>query len=221
MRFTVSAGPPARVVHAVLIPVLAGLLALPPQLSAQAATPAAQLSTAITQSLRVLPLAGNGETNDLEGRVMAPLVVNVLDQTGRPVEGADVLFRFPASGPSAAFADKSASQTFRTNADGQAAATGWMANNQTGSVRVEVTATHGNERGALVMTMVNAAHAAAPQLTHKSWWSSKWAKIGILGGAAAIAGVAVWATHGSGSTAGGSGTTISASPGSPTIGGPH
>ncbi len=48
-------------------------------------------------------LAGNGEMNDLERRVMAPLVVQVLDQNDRPMEGAEVVFRFPISGPGATF----------------------------------------------------------------------------------------------------------------------
>src|SRR5712692_9173328 len=58
----------------------------------------------VVKGLKVLVLAGNGEMNDLERRVMAPLVVQVLDQNDRPVEGADVVFRFPLKGPSAAFA---------------------------------------------------------------------------------------------------------------------
>jgi len=184
---------------------------------AQAAKPAV-----MSQSLRVLALTGNGEVNDLEGRVMAPLVVNVLDQNGRPIEGADVVFRFPVSGPSATFADGSTSQTVRSNADGQAGASGWMANSQLGNVRVQVTATQGNEMGGTVITMINGSRASAQDLRKsKSWWSSKWVKIGVIGGAAAATGLSIWATHrGSGGTVA-SGTTVSASPGGPTIGGPR
>src|SRR5437764_13989321 len=82
-------------------PYLALLLAFSSTMSAQAppAQPAKPAPT--VQSLRVIPLAGNGEVNDLDGKVMAPLVVNVLDINGRPVEGAEVVFRFPISGPSA------------------------------------------------------------------------------------------------------------------------
>jgi hypothetical protein len=232
MRFMVSAGPRT---HRWLPLLLAVLLVLPPRLGAQAGAqpagpsqgqPAAQgqapAPAGTVQSLRVVPLAGNGETNDLETKVMAPLVVDVLDQNGRPVEGADVIFRFPVSGPSAAFPDKSTFQTVRSNADGQAALVGWMANNQTGSFRVQVTATRGNERGTLVITMTNVTRATVRETAHKSWWSSKWAKIGVIGGGAVAAGLIIWATHnGGGSGTAASGTTVSASPGSPTIGGPH
>ena len=82
---------------------LAGLLALPPSAarkhplpadhSAQTA-PVAQPAT--VQSLKVIPLAGNQEMNDLERKVMAPLVVQVVDQNDQPVEGADVSIPFPS-----------------------------------------------------------------------------------------------------------------------------
>ena len=88
------------------------------QSQAPAAAPAGQV-----QNLKVVPLAGNNEMNDLQRKVMAPLVVQVLDQDSRPVEGADVTFRFPVSGPSAVFANQQSAQTIRSNADGQASAT--------------------------------------------------------------------------------------------------
>ena len=68
----------------------------------------------IQQSLKILVLAGSGESNDLERHVMAPLVVQVLDQNERAVEGAQVVFRFPINGPSAAFTDGKSSITVIT-----------------------------------------------------------------------------------------------------------
>src|SRR2546421_662207 len=59
--------------------------------------PMAPLPT--VQNLKLIALAGKDEMNDLERHVMAPLVVEVLDQNDRPVEGADVVFRFPLKGP--------------------------------------------------------------------------------------------------------------------------
>jgi hypothetical protein len=106
--------------------------------------PMAPLPT--VQSLRVLALAGDGEMNDLERRVMAPLVVQVIDQNDRPVEGGDVVFRFPLNGPGAVFADQKTSKTVKTNAQGQAAATGWFANGELGKFQVHVTAAYGKSR---------------------------------------------------------------------------
>jgi hypothetical protein len=108
----------------------------------------------------VVALAGEGEENDLERGIMAPLVVQVLDQNARPVEGAEVIFRFPMSGPGAVFSNQQTSQTVRTNADGQAAAVGWTANSQVGSFQVRVSAARRNEVGETTVSMVNVARAA-------------------------------------------------------------
>ncbi len=97
----------------------------PPAAPNPAPPPSAALP--VEQSLKILVLAGNGEMNDLERRVMAPLVVQVLDQNDRPVDGAEVVFRFPLNGPTATFSGGKSSDTVRTNAGGQAAAVNWMA----------------------------------------------------------------------------------------------
>jgi hypothetical protein len=205
--------------------VLSVILALPPNLGAQQ-SPGVEQSVAtkpmaplpMVQSLRLIALAGNGEMNDLERRVMAPLVVDVLDRNDRPVEGADVVFRFPLKGPGATFSNGEKSRTVRTNADGQAAAVGWMANSEIGRFQVHVTATRENELGDMVISMANVGRIVEdPKSKRKGGWSSKWVKIAIVAGAAGAAAGIVLATRGGG----GSAPTVSASPGSPTIGGPR
>ncbi|HEY7336511.1 MAG TPA: hypothetical protein VH639_16585 [Bryobacteraceae bacterium] len=179
---------------------------------AQAPTPQPAI-----QDLRVVPLSGNGGINDLERKIMTPLVVQVLDQESRPIEGAQVIFRFPLNGASATFPNQQNAQTTRTNADGQAAATGWMANNQTGTFQVQVTATRGNQMGQTTITMTNATRiVGGDQNKKKHWWSSKGAKIGIIAGAAGAVAAIVLATRG-----GNGSTTVTASPGAPTIGAPQ
>jgi hypothetical protein len=166
--------------------------------------------------LKVTALAGNQEMNDLEGGVMAPLVVQVLDQNDLPVEGADVVFRFPLAGPSASFPDQKNAQTFRTNVDGQAAATGWTANRQVGTFEIQVTASRGNELGSTVISMTNVTRITEQRKTRqKGWWSSRKAKIILIAGAAAVITVIVLATRSSGPR------VITATPGSPTIGAPQ
>lgn len=200
---------------------LAVLLSLPSNLGAQQPTAPQQQPIALptVQTLKVLPLAGNGASNDLALGIMAPLVVQVLDQNSRPVDGAQVVFRFPLRGPSAVFPNQQTSQTARTNADGQAAAVGWVANKEVGSFQIQVSASRGNELGSAIITMTNATRVAPEQQTkHKSKWSSKWVKIGIIAGAAGIAAGVVLATRGGG---GSGNSTVTVSPGSPTIGGPH
>lgn len=206
---------------------LAVLLALPPGAGAQApappqitpsqSTPVAQPAT--VRSLKVVPLAVNQEMNDLERKVMAPLVVQVLDQNDQPVDGADVVFRFPLAGPSASFPDQKSAQTFRTNADGQAAAIGWMANGTVGTFQVQVTASRGNEQGSATISMTNVTRITDQgKIREKRWWSSRWGKIAIIAGAAGVAAAIILATRGSGSSAP---RVITAVPGSPTIGAPQ
>lgn len=194
--------------------ILAVLLALPPSLRAQTPAQLAPVASLQTEDLRVVVLAGNGETNDLKRLVMSPLVVQVLDQDGRPIEGAQVVFSFPVQGPSATFANKQSSQTTRTNADGQAAATGWVGN-AVGMFQVKVTASRGNETGQAIVTMTNATKIVETKRDKgKSWWSSKWAKIGVIAVAGAVIAV-VLVTRGDKST------TVTALPGSPSIGVPQ
>ena len=201
-------------IHRWLPQTLAVLMALQPAMYAQA-PPAAQPAT--IQSLKVVPLAGSEEMNDLERKVMAPLVVQVLNQNDQPVEGADVVFRFPLAGPSASFPDHNNAQTFRTNADGQAAAIGWMANNQVGTFKVQVTATRGNEQGTAMVSMTNVTRIVeAEKHRQKHWYSSTWGKVAIAAGGALVALAIVLATR-----SGSSSRTITATPGSPTIGGPQ
>lgn len=197
-----------------LPPLLAVLLALPPEMYAQQPAAAAVGSV---QSLKILPLAGDHAVNDIEHHVMSPLVVQVLDQNLRPVEGAQVVFRFPIQGPGAEFPGGQSSQTARTNADGQASAVGWVANKQLGNFQVHINASMANQLGEAVITMTNANKIVeGVKEKHKSFWSSKWAKISIIAAAAGITAGVVLATRGGGGT-----TTVTASPGAPTVGGPR
>jgi len=210
---------------------LAVLMAFPPGIWAQApapptpvqapaSTPAAgqaqPASLPTVQDLRVVALSGNGGVNDLERKVMTPVAVQVLDQDGRPVVGADVVFRFPLRPPTAVFGNGLNVQTTRTNVDGQAAAANWMASGA-GTFQVQVAATRGNELGQVTITMTNATRVIEGEKTKgKSWWSHKWAKIGVIGGAAGLAAIiAVVLTRGKGTT------TVTATPGTPTIGAPQ
>jgi hypothetical protein len=193
------------------------------QPSAQPAPTAPMAPLPMIQSLKVTALTGNREMNDLERGIMAPLVVQVLDQNDRPVEGAEVVFRFPLNGPGATFRGGNTSQTVRTNGQGQAAAMNWTANNRVGTFTIRVTAAYGNQLGETTVSMTNVTRIREAEEGKKgrkqaSWYSSKWVKIALIaGGAATVAGV-VLATRGGGSS---STPTITITPGSPTVGGPH
>jgi len=203
------------------------LTLVPPAWGQQAPAPSqtkpmAQLP--IVQNLKVIPLAGKGEMNDLERHVMAPLVVEVLDQNDRPVEGADVVFRFPLKGPGATFANQKTPQSSRTNAQGEAAATGWTANGEVGAFQVHATATYGNQMGETSFSMTNVTRIvenARKNRKHQSWWSTRKFKIAaVAGGAAVVAGIVLAKEVGGGSAKAGTTPTITITPGAPNVGGP-
>jgi hypothetical protein len=204
---------PAQAAPVQAVPAPAGAQTPPP------AAPAPVTQLPVEQSLNVRVLAGNNEMNDLERRVMAPLVVQVTDRDQRAVDTAEVVFRFPVSGPGAAFTGGKTSVTVRTNSDGQAAALNWMANGQVGKFQVHVNAAYGNQVGEATLTMINVARVVdqKPKSEAASWWSHRWVKIAVIGGAAAAIGIGVFlATRGGSKSANG---TVTVSPGgSPTVG---
>jgi hypothetical protein len=183
------------------------------------AIPMAPLPT--IKGLKILVLAGNHAMNDLERKVMAPLVVQVLDVNDRPMQGAEVVFRFPLNGPGATFPGAKNSQIVRTNGTGEAAALNWMANGEVGSFDVHVTATYGNQTGETTVQMSNVTRVVdQARIGHKQashWYSSKWVKIALIAGAAgAVVGI-VLATRGGGSTTSAT-HTITITPGLPSVG---
>jgi len=191
--------------------------AAPPPPGPVQPVPVSQLP--VEQNLTVRPLAGNGEMNDLQRHVMAPLVVQVVDQNERPMDGAQVVFRFPLNGPGATFAGGKTSATFRTNSGGQAAATNWMANGQVGTFEIHVSASYGNQEGETTVKMTNVTRIEeAKKAKGESLWSHRWFKVAVIGGAALAVGLGVYfATRGGGS---GSGRTVGVTPGQPTVGSP-
>jgi hypothetical protein len=192
----------------------------PPVAQPAPTAPIAQLP--MMRSLKLTALAGNKAMNDLERVLMSPLVIQVLDQNDRPVEGAEVVFRFPLNGPGATFRGGNTSQTVRTNGQGQAAATNWTAN-RVGTFDVHVTAAYGNQLGETTVSMTNVTRIVEAEKGRRKqakWYSSKWVKIALIaGGAAAVAGI-VLATRGGGGSSS-STSTVTITPGSPTVGGPH
>jgi hypothetical protein len=192
---------------------------LPTPANPTPAQPVPQLP--VEQSLKIRVLAGNGEMNDLERRVMAPLVIQVLDQNERPLAGAEVVVRFPLNGPSATFAGGKSAITIRTRGDGQAAATNWMANG-VGTFQVHVNATYGNQVGETTVSMTNVTRIVdtGKSAKHETLWSHRWFKIAVIGGAAVAIGLGVYFGTRGGSKSG-SGSTVTITPGSPGIGAPQ
>ena len=167
------------------------------------------------EKLTVLVLQGQGAVNFIPDRRGATPVVEVRDRNALPVEGAEVEFTLPASGPGGVFTAGGSVAKLRTNADGQAAAS-FAVNDKPGPFQIRVRASIGDRKGSALISQVNSvrppeAPGARKRPLHRSW--KLWA---VLAGVAA-AGAVVAVTRGSGSS---SGPTITIAPGSPTVGHP-
>lgn len=150
---------------------LSAFLALPPGAWAQG-----------PQSIRILVLAGQDAINNVEPRTVTPPVVEVQDEAGSPVAGAEVVFTTPAVGPSATFYGATRTTTVTTDAQGRATVSGMMPNTDLGSFEIAITATHGSLQAETVITQTNAL--AGPLAKKKSRFG--WRLIAALGAAAVI-----------------------------------
>jgi len=198
-------------------PVFGQQPAPPPQAAPAPAAPApaAPVPAATVETLKILVLQGQNAVNSIAGGVATMPVVEVHDENDQPVEGADVVFELPATGPGGSFPGGQFVKSVKSNLQGQAGAP-FMPNPETGRFTIKVTATLRNRTGHNTITQTNALDAAAQAKsgTRKiSWW-----KVAIIGGAAAVVVGVVLATRGGSSSS--SSNTITLTPGTPTFGAP-
>jgi hypothetical protein len=182
----------------------------------QAAPQAGQTesSTANRVGLKIIVLEGQDDFVS-PTKYNLPPVVEVRDANDRPIEGAEVTFSLPTTGPGGIFPGLQLTKTVRTNVQGQAAASGFTPNNQAGQYTIHVTAKAGNLTGTAEIRQNNLV--GAPEPTRQSW-IGRWKYWLIAGGAAAAAAGIILATQGDG---GGTSTdtTITITPGTVVIGG--
>ena len=153
---------------------LSAFLALPPTAWAQAPQP---------QSIRILVLAGQDAINNVEPKNATQPVVEVQDDAGSPVEGAEVVFTAPPTGPSVTFYGATRTTTVTTDKQGRATVSGMMPNADLGVFEIQVAATHGAFQAETVITQTNAQAAA---LSKKKKNPFGWRLLTALGAGAAI-----------------------------------
>lgn len=139
--------------------------------------------------LRIVALEGNNATNYIGVQSSTAPVVEVRDESDRPIEGATVVFKLPTTGPGGTFEGGLAVQTKTTDSRGQAGATGYTINDRAGSFVIEVNATYQNRAGRLLIKQTNSASGIPPELggTPKKSSKKKWIIFAIAAGAAATA----------------------------------
>jgi hypothetical protein len=159
---------------------------------------------------------GEGAINNIRQRVNREPIVQVEDQNHKPIAGAGVVFFLPDNGASGTFPDGSHMLMTVTDNQGRASARGIRPNGQSGSMPIRVTANFQGLTASSVITQSNVAGAAAASGFAGLSLAAKLAIIlGIAGGAAAAG--AIIATHTGGSS---SPSTVSLSPGTPSVGAP-
>jgi hypothetical protein len=155
--------------------------------------------------LQVRVVQGEGAVYAIGSRATRGVVVQVTDETGKPVTGAAVSFRLPEDGPSGEFRAGGRTEIVTTGADGKAEVWGMLWNGQTGPLDLRVIAvvkrSDGDTRGSVIcpLYLSNAAVLSSstepPVPGHKIGHSRK--KLWIALGIAAAAGVAVAGVSGS------------------------
>ena len=180
-------------------------------------------ATAQVALLQIQTMEGEGTVHAPGSRSARPLVVEVTDETGRPVTGAAVSFHLPDDGPGGSFANGLQTEVVTTDARGRASLRGLQVNRTPGRFQIRIVVSKDQAHaGAVSFQYVaepgsGAAKAAGSGARKRRIWIALAAAAG-----AAVGGVA--ATRSGGGSGGGAPAgasppvaTPSASIGSPAI----
>ncbi len=174
--------------------------------------------TAQQPALHIVIVEGDGAINNINQKINVAPVVEVRDESNKPVEGAAVVFSLPTQGPGGIFANGTNTLTATSDRQGRATANGIRLNRQTGKFDIRVTVSVGGQTASATITQNNVSGISS---SGANGGNSKkiWILIAVAGGAAAI-GALVALHHGSSSTSSGT-PPIVITPGTPTVGGPN
>lgn len=179
--------------------------------------------TAVTlppAKLTILILEGANAVNSIPNRNATFPVVEVRDENNLPVEGADVVFELPATGPGGSFPNQKQSYSGRTNVQGQVSAP-YIMNATPGPFPIKVTATIGNRSGQTTISQTHSMQTPEEMAVKKKRWYKDWRWWAVAGAGAATA-IILTTTLGDDSGALNPGnSTIIISPGNPSIGAPR
>jgi hypothetical protein len=168
--------------------------------------------------VHITVIAGEGVTHNItqiEKKGRYDPVVQVEDETGKPIQGASVVFALPSQGPGGTFENSTATLLVTTDAHGRAVARGIRLNKLTGPFTIHVTASSKGltANATISQTTISAViRANGPfGVSKKSWVIASLALLGIAGGIVAYKEFKPGANS----------NTITATPGTPVVGGPQ
>ena len=164
---------------------------------AAAWTAAAPAQVAI---LQIKVVEGEGGVHAAGARLARPIVVEVGDDTGRPVAGVSVSFHLPEDGPGGTFPNGLRTEVTTTDAGGRAAIRGLTFNRAPGRFAIRIIAVKEQTRAGTFSYQYIAEPKAGPAAravkSRRSWWVA----VAVVAGITA-AGIVVGVTHGQGGTA--------------------
>src|SRR5216684_2599458 len=105
--------------------------------------------------LKIVVVQGEGAKNNVRTRSATQPVVEVRDDSDKPVAGAEVVFQLPPAGPGGVFNGWMRTQTARTSAEGRAETNGFTPNDEVGRFNIKVTATSGTKTTSAIIAQSN------------------------------------------------------------------
>jgi hypothetical protein len=164
--------------------------------------------------IQISIVAGEGISQIINQKGRVDPVVQVQETTGKPIEGAQVVFSLPNTGPGGVFANGSKSMTVDTDAQGRATGQGLVLNRLKGTFDIQVTASYQGRTASVSISQKSVARvrsAGAFGVPTKTWVIAGFCLLAIAGGIVAAKEL----------RSGANPNVLTATPGVPTVGGPQ
>lgn len=133
--------------------------------------------------LKIYVLSGDGAIHRPAVTALSDLVIEVRDLNDLPVEGAEVRFVLPETGPGGTFRG-APTYTTRTNSSGQAVAAGFESNGIEGRFQIVVEARSGERMGRQIVNNANSFRAGSFREDRPRKLTKRLLIIGAIAGAA-------------------------------------
>ena len=182
------------------------------------------LAAAQVAILHIQVVEGEGAVNGPGSRSARSLVVEITDETGKPVEGAAVSFHLPEEGPGGAFGNGLRTDVAITDARGRASLHTLQLNRTPGRFQIRIVASKEQARAGTVSfqyiaeTKIGASSVHGPKgAPTASRGVLKWVVLAVVaGGAAVVGGIAAGKAGGTASPSPAA-AAVTISIGSPTL----
>ncbi|MBX5496537.1 MAG: carboxypeptidase regulatory-like domain-containing protein [Bryobacteraceae bacterium] len=118
--------------------------------------------------LQIRVIEGEGAVHIAGSSSSRVLLVQITDETGRPVSGAAVSFRLPEDGPTGSLSSGLKTEITISGADGRAALQGVRWNQAVGQTQIRVTAAKGQARAGILVSQYVSEPSAKEALSARN-----------------------------------------------------